>query len=49
MKQGLEFVCGSAGLGSGIVTAAAGVTAVALVQSLAWEFPHAVGTAKKKE
>ena len=33
---------------SGIVTAAAGVTAVAQVQSLAPELPHATGAGKTK-
>ena len=33
----------------GIVTAAAQVTAVAWVRSLARELPHAMGTAKKKK
>ena len=31
-----------------MVTAAALVTAIAQVQSLAWEIPHAAGTAKTK-
>lgn len=31
------------------VTAVALVTAVGPIQSLAWEFRHAVGTAKKRE
>ena len=31
--------CGTAGKGSGIITAAAQVTAVAQVWSLAWELP----------
>ena len=35
--------------GSGIVTAAAWVTAVAQVQSLARELPHATGEAKKRK
>ena len=35
-----EFHCGAAGWGSGIITA------VAQVQSLAWQLPHAAGTAK---
>ena len=35
------------GYGSGIVTAVALVTAVAWIQSLVWEFPHAMNMAKK--
>jgi len=35
------------GEGSSVVTAAAQVTAMAQVQSLAWEFPHAMGRAEK--
>ena len=42
----LEFPKGIAGQGSSIVTAAAKVAAVAGVQALAWELPHAVGVAK---
>lgn len=34
--------------GLSVVTVAAGVTAVAQVESLAWEFPHAMGVAKKE-
>ena len=34
--------------GSGIVTVATGITAVAEVQVLAWELVHAVGVARKK-
>ena len=36
------------GQGSSIVTTVALVTAVALVQAQAWEFPHAMGVAKRK-
>ena len=32
-----------------MVTAVAQVTAVTWVQSLAWEFPHAMGAARKKK
>ena len=44
----MEFFCGALDLGSGVVSAAAQVTAVAWLWSLAKEFPHAVGTVKKK-
>lgn len=37
----------AAGEGSGVVTAGPWVTAVAWVRSLALEFPHAAGVAKK--
>ena len=37
------------GSGPGIVTVAPLVAAVAQVQSLAWELPHATGAAKKKK
>ena len=48
-KKGDKFPCGAAGLGSGgAVTAAARVTAVAQVGSLAQELPHA-SEAKRKE
>ena len=41
------FLCGiTTGWVSSIVTAAAQVTAVVWVQSLAWELPHAMGMAK---
>ena len=43
----LEFPCGRAVLGSGIVTVAAQVTDVAQVWSLAWKLPHAMGLARK--
>ena len=36
-----EFSCGTAGFGSGVVTAVAWVT-------LTWELPHAAGVAKIK-
>ena len=45
----LVFSCGAAGLGSSVVTAIARVSTVAWVLSLAWELPHAEGTAPKKE
>ena len=32
-----------------LVSTAAGVTAMVWVRSLAWEFPHAAGAAKKKK
>ena len=41
--------CGSAGSGSSTVTAVALVTAVARVQSLAWECLHTLGMAEKKK
>ena len=34
-------------VGSGVVTAAAQVAAVAQVQSLTWELLHAIGAARK--
>ena len=43
----LEFPGGLVGKESGGVTAVAQVTAVAWVQSLVWELPHAVGTPKR--
>ena len=45
----LEFPCGAAGEGSGVVSAAVWVAAVAQVQSLVRELPHAVGAAKKEK
>ena len=48
MHNGLEFSYGTACQGSGGVAAAAWVAAVAWLQSLAGEIPHAVGAAKKK-
>ena len=45
----MEFSCGVAGYGYSIVTAAAWIAAVAQVQSLAWELPHAAGVTKKKK
>ena len=45
----MEFCSGAAGRGSGFVTVAAWVTAMAQVQSLAWEFTHAAGVAKRKK
>ena len=44
----MVFSCGTAGLGSSIVTAEAWIDAMAYVQSLAWEFPYATGMAKKR-
>ena len=46
-KEILEFPGGSVGWGSGIPTVAQ-VTALAHVQSLAWELPHATCMARKK-
>ena len=43
-----EFSCGAVGQGSGVVTAAAQVAAVAQVQSLAQQLPYAVSMAKKQ-
>ena len=43
----MEFVCGSAGEGSSIVTAVAQVAAVVQVWSLTQELPHAECMAKK--
>ena len=37
------------GLRIGIVTAAAWIAAVAQVQSLAWELPHAAGVTRSKQ
>ena len=45
----MEFPCGRAGYGSGIVTAAPWATAVAWIHSLAWELPHAGRMALKKK
>lgn len=45
----MEFPGDWAGYGSGVVTAAARVTAVAQIGSLALEFPYAAGVAKKKK
>ena len=45
----MEFPSGLAGEESRVVTAVAAVTAVAQVQSLVQEIPHAVGTAEKKK
>ena len=42
-----EFPCGTMGKGTSVVTAVALIAAMAQVQSLAWEFPHATGVAKK--
>ena len=44
-----EFPCSSAGEGSGIITAAPQVAAVAWVRSLASELPHAKGKVKNKQ
>ena len=44
-----EFSGGTVGYGSGMVTAASWVAAVAWVQSRAQELPGAAGTAKKKK
>lgn len=45
----VEFFCGLAGEGPGIVIAAVWVSAVTRVQFLAWERLHAEGVAKNKE
>ena len=45
----LEFPGGSAGYGSGVVTAVAQVAGVVWVRSLAWEHSYAASTAKKKK
>ena len=45
----MEFLCGTAGEGSGVVTAAAWVVAVARVWSSAWELLHAVCAEKNKK
>ena len=45
----MEFPGGSAGLGSGAVTAVALVIVVVCIQSLAWEFPYAIVMDKKNE
>ena len=45
-KHHRKFLCAAPVQGSGIVTAVAWVTAVARVQSLAWELPDAMGMAK---
>ena len=44
-----EFSDGLAGSGSCVFTTVALVTAVAQLQSLAWELPHAAGVAKRKK
>ena len=44
-----EFTCGTEGYRVSIVTATVEVVAMAQVQFLAWEFPHTVGTVKKKK
>ena len=44
---GAKVTCGAAGEGSGIVTLVTWVTAVARVQSLVRDLPHAMDTAKK--
>ena len=44
-----EFSCGAVSQGSIVVTAAAWVTAMAQVQSPAWELPYALGVAIKKK
>ena len=41
--------CDVAQMGSGIAGAVAEVSAVALIQSLAWELPHAAGVALKRK
>ena len=43
------FLLWPRGQGSGIATAVAQVTAVALVRSLVQKIPYAMGTAKKKK
>ena len=45
----LEFSYGTAGKGSGVVTAVAWVTAMVCIWSLALECPHAVRSTKKKK
>ena len=47
-KVGWEFPGGAVDSGSGVVTAVVWITAVARVQSLTQELPHAVGIAKKR-
>ena len=42
-------VCNKGELRSSIVTAVALVAAMAWIQSLAWELPYAVATARKKK
>lgn len=44
-----EFLCGTAGLGSSVFSAAAWVAAVEQVSSLAPELPHAMDVARKKK
>jgi len=48
-KKEQEFAYGSAGQGSGLVSAVAWVTAVVGIRSLAWELPHAHGCSKEKK
>ena len=43
----MEFPCSAVDYGSGIVTEAAWVVAVAQVQSLPWERPHATWSVAK--
>ena len=45
----LEFPYGTAGKGSGIVTARDQVAAVVWVRALAWELPYAMGAAKQEK
>ena len=44
-----EFLYSTAGKVPGIVTAVAGVIAIAWVRSLAWEYPHAPGVVPPKK
>lgn len=44
-----DFSCGAAGLGSGLVTAAAWVTAIVQFLALAQELSQHTNTAKKKK
>lgn len=46
--KGPEFLGGSVGYGSSVLTAMALVTGVMRVCSLAWELPRATGAAKTK-
>ena len=49
VKGEREFPCGAAGKGSGVVTAAAWVAAVAQGRSLAQELLHGAGMARKRK
>ena len=48
-KNSREFSCGSLGSGSRVIIPEAQITAVAQVQSPAWELSHAESEAKKKK